>query len=69
MYMEAPDTQAKADELVVPKARSLANYIETSKHPYATLVDIRRDAASGVETVVFDVVVELRIRRVYLVIV
>jgi integrative and conjugative element protein (TIGR02256 family) len=65
MYMEAPGTQAKADELIVPKARALANYIKTGKHPYATLVDIRRDAASGVETVVFDVVVELSQTRVH----
>ena len=65
MYMEAPGTQAKADELIVPKARALANYIKTGKHPYATLVEIRRDAASGVETVVFDLVVELSQTRVH----
>jgi hypothetical protein len=59
MYMEAPGTPTKADELIVPKARSLASYLESGKHPYATLIDIRRDAVSGVETVVFDVIVEL----------
>ena len=65
MYMEAPGTQAKVHEFIVPKARALANYVETGKHPYATLVDIRRDVASGVETVVFDVVVELSQTRVH----
>jgi integrative and conjugative element protein (TIGR02256 family) len=65
MYIEAPGTSAKADELVVPKARSLASYMESGKHPYATLVDIRRDAASGVETIVFDVVVGLSQIRVH----
>lgn len=64
MYMDAPGTSTKADELIVPKARTLASYLESGKHPYATLIDIRRDAASGVETVVFDVIAELSQTRV-----
>jgi integrative and conjugative element protein (TIGR02256 family) len=59
MHMDAPGTSIKADELIVPKAQALAIYLESGKHPYATLIGTRRDVASGVETVVFDVIVEL----------
>jgi integrative and conjugative element protein (TIGR02256 family) len=64
MYMEAPGGSTKADEFLVPKAQGLAKYIASDKHPYATLIDTRRDAASGVETVVFEVIVELSQNRV-----
>jgi integrative and conjugative element protein (TIGR02256 family) len=64
MFMEAPGISTTAGELTVPKARWFAGYLESGKHPYATLIDIRRDPASGVDTVVFDVVVELSQTRV-----
>lgn len=59
MYMEAPGTATSAEELVVPKAKAFVSYLKSGKHPYATLIDTRRDGASGAETVVFDVIVEL----------
>lgn len=52
------------DELSIPKAQSLARYLESDKHPYAALIDTRRDVASGVETIIFEVVVELSQIRV-----
>jgi integrative and conjugative element protein (TIGR02256 family) len=64
MNMEAPGASITISELTIPKALALSSYLNSGKHPYATLIDIRRDAASGVETVVFDVVVELSQTRV-----
>jgi integrative and conjugative element protein (TIGR02256 family) len=64
MIMEAPGISVVISELTLPKAQALASYLESGKHPYATLIDTRRDAASGIETVVFDVIVELSQTRV-----
>ena len=64
MYMEAPGTSVSIGELTLPKAHALASFLDSGKHPYATLIDTRRDTASGVETIVFDVVVELNQTRV-----
>jgi integrative and conjugative element protein (TIGR02256 family) len=64
MYIKPPGTSTSINELTVPKAQALASYLESGKHPYATLIDTRRDAASGVETIVFDVIVELSQTRV-----
>ena len=64
MDIESPGTSTSINKLAIPKAQALAGYLESGKHPYATLTDTRRDAASGVETVVFDVIVELSQTRV-----
>lgn len=64
MNMEASGIPTNADDLLVPKAHALASYLKSGKHPYATLIDTRRDDTSGVETVVFDVIVELSQTRV-----
>lgn len=63
--MDPPGTLTGLDELTVPKARALAEYLASGKHDYAFLVATRRDAASGFETVVFDVVLGLSQVRVH----
>jgi integrative and conjugative element protein (TIGR02256 family) len=64
MFFEAPGRSVAPNALVLPKALDFASYLAAAKHPYATLIDTRRDDASGVETVVLDVAVELSQDRV-----
>jgi len=64
MFIAAPGIPTTNNELAVPKAKSLVCYLESGKHPYATLIETRRDDLSGMETIVFEVVVELSQIRV-----
>lgn len=59
MFLDAPGSPSSYDELRIPKAVALATYLRSGKHRHAQLLEIRRDTASGIETIVCELRIEI----------
>lgn len=59
MFIAAPGSPIRPEDLTVPKALALAKHLRSGKHAFAEFVEARRAPESSIETIVFDVAVEL----------
>lgn len=64
MLLSAPGSPISPDALAIPKAVSLAKFLQAGKHAYCTLIEVRSDTETFIETIVFDVYLELNQDRV-----
>lgn len=59
MYLDAPGGAVGIAQLQVAKAKAFADYIASEKHKYARFIEARKESATGSETVVCDLIVEV----------
>jgi integrative and conjugative element protein (TIGR02256 family) len=61
--IELPGEKIEYKELQIPKAKELAGYLLSDVHPAASLFGLLREPSTGMETVLFEVRVELAQNR------
>lgn len=59
MYLDAPGEAVRIAQLQVAKAKAFAEYLASEKHHFARFIEARKESATGSETVVCDLIVEV----------